>query len=154
MDGVSVGTVLTLVGVLLGTTGTLVGQHLATRVEMRRDLQRRVEAERAECKEVILVFLAAAQKVELVLDRRSLGLPTADEPEDQLLHSLWLAEKAVELVCLHEVAQAARRYTEALHQIVRDVAAIGQAPTKRECRLAFVEAARSGLGSDRPQLRQ
>ncbi|MER7468228.1 hypothetical protein [Streptomyces sp. NPDC097981] len=148
------GTVLTLLGVLLGTMGTLVGQHLATRVEIRRDLQRRVETERAECKEAILIFLAAAQKVELVLDRRSLGLPTADEPEDQLLHALWLAEKAVELVCSHEVAQAARGYTEALHQIVRDVAANGQVPTKRECRLAFVEAARIGLGSVRPQLRR
>ncbi|MFF1416002.1 hypothetical protein ACFVX6_40615 [Streptomyces sp. NPDC058289] len=121
---------------------------------MRRDLQRRVEAERAERKEVILTFLAAAQKVELVLDRRSLGLPAADEPEDQILHALWLAEKAVELVCLPEVAQAARRYTEALHQIVRDVTVNGQAPTKGACRLAFVEAARSGLGSDRPQLRR
>lgn len=130
--------------------GTLVGQHLATRLELRRDLQRRGESERAERKEVILMVLAAAQKVELVLDRRSLGLPAAaDEPEDQILHALWLAEKAVELVCLHEVAQAARDYTEALHRIIRDVVADDRAPTKRERRLAFVELARSELGSDR-----
>ncbi|MCP3822537.1 hypothetical protein NLX86_31975 [Streptomyces sp. A3M-1-3] len=125
------------------------GQHLATRDEVRRDQQRRGETERAERKEAILGFLAAAQRVELVLDRRSLGLPSADEPEDETLHALWLAKKAVELVCSHEAAQAAHDYTEALHQIMRDVAA-GQDPTKRERRYAFMETARSQQVSPGP----
>ncbi|MFG2484971.1 hypothetical protein ACGFSI_19715 [Streptomyces virginiae] len=154
MNGVSGGTVLALVGVLLGTMGTLVGQHLATRVEVRRDQQRQGETERAERKEAILEFLAAAQGVELVLDRRSLGLPAADEPEDKILHALWLAKKAVELVCSHEVAQAAHDYTEALHQIIRGVVANGQASTQRERRHAFMEAARCELGSNRPRLQR
>ncbi|MFD7911570.1 hypothetical protein ACFV30_12655 [Streptomyces sp. NPDC059752] len=128
------------------------GQHLATRVEVRRDQQRQGETERAERKEAILGFLAAAQRVELVLDRRVLGLPAADEPEDEILHAMWLAKKSVELVCSHEVAQAAHDYTEALHQIMRNVVEHGQIPTKRERRYAFMEAARNALSSDPAQL--
>lgn len=144
MNGATGSTVLALLGVLLGTAGTLIGQHLATRVESRRDQQRRTDAERAERKEAILGFLAAAQQVELVLDRRSLGLPATDDPEDQQLHDLWLAKKAVELVCSHTAAQAAHDYTRALHDHLRN-AASPERPAKRDCRHAFIESARQEL---------
>ncbi|NSC20010.1 hypothetical protein FM076_01825 [Streptomyces albus subsp. chlorinus] len=107
MNGVAQGTVLALVGVLVGTAGTLLGQYMTTRVEERRDRRQRMDARRAERKEAVLGFLAAAQRVELVLDRRELGLPAPDDPADEKLHDLWLAKKAVELACSHETAQAA-----------------------------------------------
>ncbi|MCA6091048.1 hypothetical protein LE181_02535 [Streptomyces sp. SCA3-4] len=154
MDGAAGGTVLALVGVLLGTLGTLVGQHLATRFEVQRDQQRRADARYHERKDAILGFLAAAQRVELVLDRRNLGLPTTDAPEDEQLHDLWLAKKSVELTCSHETAQSAHNYTEALHQYMRDAATNSQSPAKRDSRYAFMEAARSELDGDHPYLQR
>ncbi len=155
VNGVAGSTVLALVGVVLGTAGTLLGQHLAARVEIRRDQQQRADAERNERKEVILSFLAAAQRAELILDRRDLGLPAPEDPEDERLHDLWLAKKAVELVCSHETAQAAHDYTEALHRHMRSTAPQrGRSPAKRERRYAFMEAARDALEGGRPRLRR
>ncbi|MFD8387529.1 hypothetical protein ACFV2X_55240 [Streptomyces sp. NPDC059679] len=154
MDGATGGTVLALVGVLLGTTGTLVGQYLATRVEVQRDRQQRKDVERTERKEAISVFLAAAQRVELILDRRKLGLPASDDPADERLHDLWLAKKAVELTCSHQTAQVVHDYTKALHAHMRDAVPTGQGATKRECRHAFMEAARDALESGRPRIRR
>ncbi|MEU8511635.1 hypothetical protein AB0C76_08625 [Kitasatospora sp. NPDC048722] len=145
VNGATSSTVLALIGVLLGTTGTLVGQHLTTRAEARRDRQHRTDAERAERKEAILSFLAAAQQVELVLDRRSLGMPASEDPEDRKLHDLWLAKKAVELVCSHTASRAAHEYTTALHEHLRNTVS-PERPTKRDCRHAFVESARAELG--------
>ncbi|GAA1100609.1 hypothetical protein GCM10009577_23410 [Streptomyces javensis] len=143
-----------MIGVLLGTVGTLVGQHLATRVEEQRDQRQRADAERSERKEAILGFLAAAQRVELILDRRKLGLAAPEDPEDEKLHDLWLAKKAVELVCSHEAAQAAHDYTDALHVCMRNTVVTGQSTSKRERRYAFMEAARDGLESGRPRIRR
>lgn len=155
VNGVTGSTVLALVGVLLGTAGTLLGQHLAARVEIRRDQQQRADAERAERKEAILGFLAAAQSAELILDRRDRGLPAAEDPEDEKLHDLWLAKKAVELVCSHETAQAAHDYTDALHSHMRNSSPQGgRSPVKRERRYAFMEAARDALEGGRPRLRR
>ncbi|MGP3949589.1 hypothetical protein [Streptomyces sp. 7N604] len=154
MGGVTGGTVLALIGVLLGTAGTLVGQYLATRVEVQRDRRQRTDAERAERKEAILGFLAAAQRVELILDRRELGLPTSEDPADEKLHDLWLAKKAVELTCAHETAQAAHDYTTVLHTHMRNTVPSEQNPAKREYRYAFMEAARNALESGRPRIRR
>ncbi|GHG80536.1 hypothetical protein [Streptomyces griseocarneus] len=153
MDGTAGGTVLALIGVLLGTVGTLVGQHLARRVEAQRDQQHRAAAKYAERKEAILGFLAAAQRVELVLDRRNRGLPTVDGPEDEKLHALWLAKKPVELTCSHEAAQAAHDYAKALHEQMRGAVANGRT-AKRERLHSFMEIARGELGSDHPPLQR
>lgn len=155
VNGVSGSTVLALVGVVLGTAGTLLGQHLAARVEIRRDQQQRTDAERAERKEAILGFLAAAQSVELILDRRDRVLPAPEDPEDEKLHALWLTKKGVELVCAHETAQAAHDYTDALHSHMRTSSPQGvRTPSKRERRYAFMEAARDTLEGGRPRLRR
>ncbi|GAA2447282.1 hypothetical protein [Streptomyces macrosporus] len=149
---------MTLAGVLLGTAGTLTGQYMTTRVELRRDRRQREEAEHAERKEAVMGFLAAAQRVELALDRRDLGFPDGDDggaaAGDERLHDLWLAKKTVELVCSHETAQAAHDYTLALHRLVRDESADAGTLGKRERRHAFMEAARRELGADRPALRR
>ncbi|WP_055549121.1 hypothetical protein [Streptomyces sp. NBRC 110028] len=152
MDGVTVGTVLALIGVLLGTTGTLIGQQLANRVEVQRDQRQRADAARAERKEAISGYLKAVQRVELILDRRKLGMPTLDDPEDEKLHDLWLAKKAVELVCSARAAQAAHDYTTALHTLMRSEQ--GRSPVKRERREAFMEAAREELESGRARIRR
>lgn len=155
VNGVAGSTVLALVGVLLGTAGTLMGQHLAARVEIRRDQQQRADAERNERKEAILSFLAAAQRTELILDRRDRGLPAPDDPEDEKLHDLWLAKKAFELVCSHETDQAAHDYTDALHRHMRSAPSqSARSPAKRERRYAFMEAARDALEGGRPRLRR
>ncbi|QLH24931.1 MULTISPECIES: hypothetical protein [Streptomyces] len=152
MDGVTDSTVLALIGVLLGTAGTLIGQHLANRVEVQRDHRHRADLARSERKEAISGFLKAVQRVELVLDRRKLGMPTLDDPEDVKLHDLWLATKAVELVCSTEAAQAAHDYTKELHALMRSER--GRSPVKRERREAFVEVAREELESGRARIRR
>ncbi|WP_349345470.1 hypothetical protein [Streptomyces rapamycinicus] len=63
-----------------------------------------------------------------------------------------LAKKAVELTCSHETAQAAH-YTKTLHAHMRNAISPGQGATKRECRHAFMEAARDALES-RPRIRR
>lgn len=145
-------TVLALIGVLLGTAGTLVGQYLANRVEVQREQRHRADATRSERKEAISEYLRAVQRVELILDRRKLGMPTLDDPEDEKLHDLWLAKKGVELVCSTETAQAAHDYTKELHALMRSER--GRSPVKRERREAFVEVAREELESGRPRLRR
>ncbi|MEU0843202.1 hypothetical protein ABZ370_27490 [Streptomyces sp. NPDC005962] len=154
MDGVADGTVLALIGVLLGTAGTLIGQHLANRVEVQRGHRHRADVARAERKEAISGFLKAVQRVELVLDRRKLGMPTLDDPEDEKLHELWLAKKAVELVCSTEVSQAAHDYTTLLHTLMRTPDDRGRSPVKRERREVFMEVAREELESGRARLRR
>ncbi|MEU9980169.1 hypothetical protein [Streptomyces sp. NPDC050856] len=147
MEDVSGGTVLALAGVLLGTLGTLIGQHLATRVESRRHQWERTATERGERKEAIMHFLGSAQRIELVLDSRNLGLPAADTSDEEALHALWLAKKAVELVCSPGTARAAQDYAEALHVRMRDGTAGASLSAKRERRHTFMEAARGELGS-------
>ncbi|WP_432039925.1 hypothetical protein [Streptomyces cucumeris] len=154
MDGITGGTVLALLGVFLGTVGTLIGQHLTTRVEVQRDHRQRADTERAERKDAILGFLTAAQRVELILDRRKLGLPSPDDPDDEKLHDLWLAQKSVELVCSWEVARLAHEFTTVLHTLIRTSPSDGRGAGKRERRHAFMEAARGELEGGRPHVRR
>ncbi|MFC5180581.1 hypothetical protein [Actinomadura harenae] len=148
-------TVLPLAGVALGSAGSLVGQYLSTRVEVRRTTFEQAKAERSERKEALMEFLAAAQQVEMCLDRRSMG-ERVEEPEAwDLLHKLWLAKKVPELVCSPGVAQAAHDYTHALDALVRGRAAVEGGSSKRELRFAFMEAARGELGvADGPLRRE
>ncbi|OEJ36296.1 hypothetical protein BGK72_38710 [Streptomyces agglomeratus] len=99
-------------------------------------------------------FLAAAQRVELILDRRQLGLPTSEDSADEKLHDLWLAKKAVELTCAYDTAQAAHDYTTVLHTHMRNTISSEQNLAKRESRAAFMEAARNALESGRPRIRR
>ncbi|MGA4798759.1 MULTISPECIES: hypothetical protein [Streptomyces] len=149
METLTGGTALALAGVVLGTLGTLVGQHLATRVENRRHQWERAATERAERKAAIMDFLGSAQRIELVLDSRHLGLSDACGTDEEALHDLWLATKAVELVCADGTARAAQEYAEALHARVRGGAASPAVPAKRERRAAFMEAARGELSGRR-----
>lgn len=151
LSGVSVATtVLPLAGVALGSAGTLVGQYISTRVDARRARFERDSAERAERKEALMEFLSAAQQVELCLDRLSMGEVIEDAEKWRHLHALWLAKKVPELVCSPLLAQAAHDYTAALHALLRGM----DAPTKRELRFAFMEAARVELGVASEPLRR
>ncbi|MER5472778.1 hypothetical protein [Streptomyces sp. NPDC002685] len=150
MDGVTGGTALALLGVLPGTAGTLVGQYLAMRIELRRDQLQRADGRRAELKEAILGYLAAAQRIELILDRRDLGLPDSSDPADEKLHELWLAKEAVDLTCPHATAEAAHDYARALHDLMRNADRAEGSPAKRECRSAFMEVASGVLGLGTP----
>jgi hypothetical protein len=149
METLTGGTALALAGVVLGTLGTLIGQHLATRVENRRHQWERAATERAERKAAIMDFLGSAQRIEMVLDSRNLGLSVADGSEEEALHELWLATKAVELVCAYDTAQAAQDYAGALHARVRGGTGSAAPPAKRERRHAFMEAARDELSGGR-----
>ncbi|GAA2478600.1 hypothetical protein [Streptomyces gobitricini] len=150
METLTGGTALALAGVVLGTLGTLIGQHLATRVENRRHQWERAATERAERKAAIMDFLGSAQRIELVLDSRGLGLTGACGTDEEALHDLWLATKAVELVCAYETARAAQDYAGVLHARVRGGTEGTAAPAKRERRHTFMEAARGEL-SGRPR---
>ncbi|ORT61661.1 hypothetical protein BKD26_01100 [Streptomyces sp. CB03238] len=103
-------------------------------------------------------FLGSAQRIELVLDSRNLGLSDACGTDEEALHDLWLAKKAVELVCSHDTAQAAQEYAEALHERMRkgtaDASLSPLSATKRERRHAFMETARGELGTGGTRLRR
>jgi hypothetical protein len=147
--------VLPLVGVLLGTAGTLTGQYLATRGDTRRHAAALAAAARAERKQAIVDFLAAAQRVEQVIDNAAhRAQPTDDTAVDELLHQLWLAKKLVELVCGHELASAAHDFTSTLENMARgnraDLADLSD--RQRTARSEFMESARHELGVTGPRL--
>ncbi|MEU0662000.1 hypothetical protein [Streptomyces lavendulocolor] len=127
METLTGGTALALAGVVLGTLGTLVGQHLATRVENRRHQWERAATERAERKAAIMDFLGSAQRIELVLDSRHLGLSDACGTDEEALHDLWLATKAVE-----RSARTGRRGPPRSTPR-RSTRACGAAPRARRC---------------------
>lgn len=116
----------------------------------QRDRQQRTDGVRAERKEAILGFLAAAQRVELILDRRELGLSAPEDPQDEKLHDLWLAKKAIELAYTHDTGQAAHDYTKALHAPMRNTVAPELAPTERDSRYAHASGTRR-LGERPPE---
>ncbi|MGW0067581.1 hypothetical protein ACWDUI_08960 [Streptosporangium sandarakinum] len=149
-------TVLPLLGVLLGTGGTLLGQHLATRVDRRRLEHDQLVAMRTERKAAILSFLDAAQRIEMILDRRAESKDSPSEADAQEgLHQLWLAKKSVELVCSPELAQSVHDYTYALHIGLRKPDLITDPSVKRQARYLMMESARRDLGvAGRPLRRE
>ncbi|GAA2646074.1 hypothetical protein GCM10010399_94610 [Dactylosporangium fulvum] len=143
--------VLPLVGVVLGTAGTLVGQFLATRGERRRHTADLAAAARAERKQAVVDFLSAAQRVERVIDNAQHRSHSADrDTVDELLHSLWLSKKLLELVCGHDVASTAHRFTSTLENMARGGADLTD--RQRANRAEFMESARCELGIDGPRL--
>jgi hypothetical protein len=147
-------TLLPLVGVVLGASGTLVGQYLTTRVAVQRDKREQEATDRAERKEAIMGFLSAAQMVELLLDRKFIDETPSKTEAWERLHALWLAHKLAELVCSSEVAQVSYDYAFALHCLVRETVDEEDPPSKRECRYAFMAAARRELGVTDAALRR
>ncbi|MEU5867248.1 hypothetical protein ABZ815_39165 [Nonomuraea sp. NPDC047529] len=136
-----------MLGVLLGTGGTLLGQYLATRVDNRRLEHDQLTTMRAERKAAILSFLDAAQRIELILDSRSVSKNQSDEiAAHEDLHKLWLAKKTVELVCSSELAQCAHSYTQVLHVTLRDSDRFLDSDARRQSRYSMMESARKDLG--------
>jgi hypothetical protein len=155
-------TVLPLAGVVIGACGTLLGQHLALRVDERREIAKRASDQRAERKEAIVGFLSATERVEHYrgqLTRRS--SPDAENLAE-LMHAVWLAKKIIELVCSGGLAQAAQDFTVALnrasHELRRsgpDRPRAGLSDTEHQLRVEFIEAARKELGfAGEPLLRR
>jgi hypothetical protein len=130
--------ILPLVGVALGTVGTLTGQFLATRGEARRHAVERAAATRAEVKQAIVEYLDAVQSVEQLIDTGD-----STRPVDDLLHTMWLKKKVLELVCEPSLGHTAHRYTSTLHQL-----ASGKPSSERkQHRVAFMTGAREALGA-------
>jgi hypothetical protein len=153
MDAATVSaTILPLVGVALGTAGTLTGQYLATRGESRRHADQRAAEVRAECKEAIVGFLDAAQRVEQVVDDRTHGRPSAEAELDDRLHALWLAKKLLELVCGFDLASVAHKYTSTLHSLAWSTSIDEPSASQKKYRAEFMEAARRELGIQGPRL--
>jgi hypothetical protein len=146
-------TALPLVGVALGTIGTLTGQYLATRGDAQRQANERAMGLRAERKAAIAAFLDGAQRMEQVVDARRRGVADGHPDVDDLLHSLWLNKKLLELVCGYDLARVAHRYTSTLTRLVH-----APEPTadldlaQRTARGEFMETARDELGVTGPQL--
>jgi hypothetical protein len=142
-------TVLPLAGVILGSASTLLGQYLALRGGARRDAAQRAAAQRAERKEAIIGFLTASERVE-----QQRGQLAPQERADagqvkELMHTLWLAKKVIELVCSGEVAQAAHDYTLELNNGSRKFIggeSKGLSLHEEKLRVEFLEAARQELG--------
>jgi hypothetical protein len=155
-------TVLPLVGVAVGACGTLLGQHMAMRVDARREDARQASDQRAERKEAIIGFLSATERVE-----QHRGQLAAEPGRDtgaliELMHAVWLAKKIIELVCSGTLAQAAQDYTLELNrasQELRPDSASRRSPglpaRGRQLRAEFMEAARRELGyAGEPLLRR
>ncbi|GAB2474959.1 hypothetical protein GCM10027187_48960 [Streptosporangium sandarakinum] len=113
-------------------------------------------AMRTERKAAILSFLDAAQRIEMVLDKRAESKDSPSEVDAQEgLHQLWLAKKSVELVCSPELAQSVHDYTYALHIGLRKPDLITDPSVKRQARYLMMESARQDLGiAGRPLRRE
>jgi len=155
-------TVLPLAGVVIGACGTLLGQHLALRVDARREAAQRASDRRAERKDAIIGFLSATERVEQ--HRGQLSLVPGPGPGDliELMHAVWLAKKIIELVCSATLAQAAQDYTHELNLRCKELRQLGDDPQspalssrERQLRAEFMEAARRELGFEgEPLLRR
>jgi len=155
-------TVLPLVGVAIGACGTLLGQHLAMRVDARREADRRTSDLRAERKDAIIGFLSATERVEQ--HRGQLAVEPGHDTGDliELMHAVWLAKKIIELVCSGALAQAAQDYTRGLNHASQELrrhktALRSPALSAREqqLRAEFMETARRELGyAGEPLLRR
>ena len=147
MDWVSVSSpVLPLAGVILGVTGALLGQHMALRVDVRRDASQRAAEQRAERKEAIIGFLSATDRIEQHWERLTAHDASVMDKLPELLHDMWLAKKVIEIVCSGEVAQAAHDYALELNHLTRKWQNTEQSDHEIELRTAFLEAARREMG--------
>jgi hypothetical protein len=114
-------TVLPLAGVVIGACGTLLGQHLAMRVDARREAARQASDQRTERKEAVIGFLSATERVEQHQGQ------LAEEPSHdtaaliELMHAVWLAKKIIELVCSGALAEAAQDYTLELNRASQEL---------------------------------
>jgi hypothetical protein len=155
-------TVLPLAGVAIGACGTLLGQHLAMRVDARREAAKQAVDQRAERKDAIIEFLSATERVE-----QHRGHLAAESGHDaaaliELMHAVWLAKKLIELVCSGMLAQAAQDYTLVLNrasQEIRSHSTSRPSPAlsarEQQLRVEFMETARRELGySGEPLLRR
>ena len=153
---------LPLAGVVIGACGTLLGQHLALRVDARREAAQRASDRRAERKDANIGFLSATERVEQ--HRGQLALVPGPGAGDliELMHAVWLAKKIIELVCSGTLAQAAQDYTHELNRGSKEVRQAGAdsrspglSPRERQLRAEFMEAARRELGFEgEPLLRR
>jgi hypothetical protein len=136
-------TVLPLAGVVIGACGTLLGQHLAMRVDARREAAKQASDQRTEQKEAIIGRHDTAVLIEL-------------------MHAVWLAKKIIELVCSGTLAQAAQDYTLELNRASQELrlpgtsrCPSGLSARERQLRAEFMEAARRELGyAGEPLLRR
>jgi hypothetical protein len=155
-------TVLPLAGVVIGACGTLLGQHLAMRVDARREAARRASDQRAERKDAIIGFLSATERVEQHRGHLAIEPDHDSGALIELMHAVWLAKKIIELVCSGALAQAAQDYTLELNrasQELRHRSASRTSPAlsarERQLRAQFIETARRELGyAGEPLLRR
>jgi hypothetical protein len=155
-------TVLPLAGVVVGACGALLGQHLALRVDERRETAKRASDQRAERKEAIIGFLSATERVEQY--RGQLTREPSPDAENlaELMHAVWLAKKIIELVCSGGLAQAAQDFTVALNRASHELRRggperprAGLSDTEHQLRVEFIEAGRRELGfAGEPLLRR
>ena len=147
-------TVLPLAGVALGTAGTLLGQRMTTRADLQRATAERSAAVRAERKDAIIGYLAAAENIEQLRGASAGGHHQVDKADlAERAHALWLAKKLIELVCSADLAQAAQDYTRALDSTTWALADQGWkgasralSPREHELRVELMETARRELG--------
>jgi hypothetical protein len=146
-------TVLPLIGVAIGACGTLLGQHLAMRVDARREADARAADQRAERKDAITSFLSATERVEQ--HRGQLSIEPSHDAGDliELMHAVWLAKKIIELVCSGALAQAAQDYTRELNRASQELhphrtgrRSPALSTRERQLRAEFMETARLELG--------
>ena len=146
-------TVLPLAGVAVGACGTLLGQHLAMRVDARREASRRASDQRAERKDAIIGFLSVTERVEQY--RGQLSVEASRDAGDliELMHAVWLAKKIIELVCSGTLAQAAQDYTRELNRASQELGphntsrrSPGLSIREQQLRAEFMETARRELG--------
>jgi hypothetical protein len=155
-------TVLPLAGVVIGACGTLLGQHLALRVDERRETAKRASDQRAERKEAIIDFLSATERVEHYRGQLTRKAGPDAENLAELMHAVWLAKKIIELVCSGGLAQAAQDFTVTLNRACQELRyngpdrpRAGLSDTEHQLRVEFIEAARRELGfAGEPLLRR
>ena len=108
---------LPLVGVAVGAWATVAVRRSTTRAERERFVAESRAAHRAEVKSAALDYLAHAQRLQGGLDARERGKTPTDLK--RLVEQLWLAEKAVEIICSDALRDQLIAHARGLHRVLR-----------------------------------
>ncbi|WP_227833956.1 hypothetical protein [Nocardia macrotermitis] len=127
-------------------------QRSAERIERRRQAVATAEARRAEQVQAIKDFIACAQKAERAAYRRP--QPWGDDEDSWMTRTspvmteLWIAERAVVLLCAATLQPPIHNYGRELNQAVwREIGDSEVNEFLEEPKAAFMAAARTALAS-------
>ena len=116
-------TVTSLIGVVIGGALSRTSQRFAERSASRRHAASMLEGRRGERLAYLMAFIQTAQEVERLAIKLHQHGASGDEfmeRTEATLDQLWVNLRAVQIVCSHQVSEAARVLAGEAHTVVRE----------------------------------